>query len=94
MQQMSVRSLGWEDPLEEEVAAHPVFLPGKSHGLAVLGLSCSIQIPSFDMGSCSLIRYQTQAPCIGSVERGGLALEPPGKSPELLPSCKTVTLSP
>ena len=36
-----VRSLGWEDPLEESMATHssiregngnPVFLPGKSHG--------------------------------------------------------------
>ena len=26
-----VRSLGQEDPLEEEVATHSVFLPGKSH---------------------------------------------------------------
>ena len=36
---MWVRSLGWEDPLEEEMAIHsskwqstPVFLPGESHG--------------------------------------------------------------
>ena len=30
-----VQSLGWEDPLEEEMATHsitPVILPGKSHG--------------------------------------------------------------
>ena len=27
-----VRSLGWEDPLEEEMAPPPVFLPRKSHG--------------------------------------------------------------
>ena len=27
-----VRSLGWEDPLEKEVATHSVFLPGESHG--------------------------------------------------------------
>ena len=27
-----VPSLGWEDPLEEEMAAHSVFLPGESHG--------------------------------------------------------------
>ena len=31
-QEMRVRSLGWEDPLEEEMAPTPVFLPGKSHG--------------------------------------------------------------
>ena len=29
MQETRVRSLGWEDPLEKEMA---VFLPGKSHG--------------------------------------------------------------
>jgi len=27
-----VRSLDWEDPLEEEMATTPVFLPGTSHG--------------------------------------------------------------
>ena len=25
-------ALGWEDPLEEDMAITPVFLPGKSHG--------------------------------------------------------------
>ena len=29
---MQVRSLGGEDPLEEGMAAHSVFLPGESHG--------------------------------------------------------------
>ena len=32
MQEMWVQSLGQEDPLEEEMATTPVFLPGKSHG--------------------------------------------------------------
>ena len=32
MQETWVRSLGWEDPLEKEMAAHSVLLPGKSHG--------------------------------------------------------------
>ena len=27
-----VRSLGWEDPLEEGMQPTPVFLPGESHG--------------------------------------------------------------
>ena len=27
-----VPSLGWEDPLEKEMATHSVFVPGKSHG--------------------------------------------------------------
>ena len=31
MQEMWVQSLGQEDPLEEEMATTPVFLPGKSH---------------------------------------------------------------
>ena len=31
-QKMWVQSLGWEDPLEEEMATHAVFLPGESHG--------------------------------------------------------------
>ena len=29
---MWVQSLGWEDPLEEEMATTPGFLPGKRHG--------------------------------------------------------------
>ena len=29
---MWVQSLGWEDPLEEEMATHSSILPGKSHG--------------------------------------------------------------
>ena len=32
MQEMQVQSLGRKDPLEEEMAATPVLLPGKSHG--------------------------------------------------------------
>ena len=28
----AVRSLGWENPLEKEMATTPVFLSGKSHG--------------------------------------------------------------
>ena len=32
MQETWVRSLGWEDPLEKEMAPTPVFLPGESHG--------------------------------------------------------------
>ena len=30
--EIQVRSLGWEDPLEEGIAATPVFLPGEFHG--------------------------------------------------------------
>ena len=32
MQEMLVPSLGWEDPLEKEMATTPAFLPGKFHG--------------------------------------------------------------
>ena len=32
VQETQVRSLGWEDPLEKEMATTPVFLPGESHG--------------------------------------------------------------
>ena len=32
MQKPRVGSLGWEDPLEEEIATHSVLLPGESHG--------------------------------------------------------------
>ena len=32
VQETWVRSLGGEDPLKKEMAAHPVFLPGESHG--------------------------------------------------------------
>ena len=31
-QEKWVRFLGQEDPLEEGMATHPVFLPGESHG--------------------------------------------------------------
>ena len=32
IQETWVQSLGWEDPLEEEMQPTPVFLPEKSHG--------------------------------------------------------------
>ena len=32
LRETRVRSLGREDPLEKEMAIHPVLLPGKSHG--------------------------------------------------------------
>ena len=36
-QEIQVRSLGWEDPLEEEMATTPVSLPGECHGQRNLG---------------------------------------------------------
>ena len=35
-QEMQIRSLGWEDPLEEGRQPTPVFLPGKSHDQRIL----------------------------------------------------------
>ena len=32
MRETRVQSLGWEDPLEKEMAAHSILLPGKFHG--------------------------------------------------------------
>ena len=32
VQETRVSSLGGEDPVEEGMATHPVFLPGESHG--------------------------------------------------------------
>ena len=32
MQETQVQSLGWEDPLKEEVTIHSEFLPGEYHG--------------------------------------------------------------
>ena len=32
VQETWVQSLGWEDPLEKEMAIHSSILPGKSHG--------------------------------------------------------------
>ena len=32
MQETWVRALGWEDPLEKEMAIHSSTVPGKSHG--------------------------------------------------------------
>ena len=52
MQQMLVRSLGLEDPLEEEMATHPVFLPGKSHGLWlcwVLVAACKLLVVTWGL---------------------------------------------
>ena len=40
MRETRVRALGWEDPLEKEMATTPVLLPGQSHGLrSVAGYS-------------------------------------------------------
>ena len=36
MQETWIQSLGQEDPLEEEMATPPVFLPGESHGQRIL----------------------------------------------------------
>ena len=42
VQETRVQSLGWEDPLEKEMATTPVFLPGEFHGQRSL-VGCSPQ---------------------------------------------------
>ena len=42
MQEMQIRSLGWDDPMEKEMETHPVFLRGKSHGQKS-PMGCSLQ---------------------------------------------------
>ena len=37
VQELQVRYLGWEDPLEERMATHSVFLPEESYGQRSLG---------------------------------------------------------
>ena len=37
MQELQVRPLGWEDPLEEGMELTPVFLPGEPHGQRAVG---------------------------------------------------------
>ena len=32
MREIWIQSLGWEDPLEKEMATHSSILPGESHG--------------------------------------------------------------
>ena len=32
VRETQIQSLGWEDPLEKEMAIHSSILPGKSHG--------------------------------------------------------------
>ena len=36
LQETQIQSLGWEDPLEEDMATHSIFLPGESHGQRTL----------------------------------------------------------
>ena len=36
MQETQVLSLGWEDPLEKEMATHSIFLHGEFHGQRTL----------------------------------------------------------
>ena len=36
VQETQIGFLSWEDPLKEEMATHPGFLPGESHGQSSL----------------------------------------------------------
>ena len=78
MRETWVRSLGWEDPLEKEMATHSSILPGKSHGWRrLVGYSprgCKEsdmseqltpplhQVLLWDVGSNSLTRDWTWSP--------------------------------
>ena len=55
----SVWSLGWEDPLEEEMAPTSVFLPGKFHGLgSLVGYSsCQLQRVSHNWATENTYTY-------------------------------------
>jgi len=43
MQETQVRSLGWEYPLKEGTATHPVFLPGEFCEQRSLNTSCMMK---------------------------------------------------
>ena len=49
MQETQVRSQGWEDPLEEEIAAHSSILPEKSHGQRSLADYSPMGLKELDM---------------------------------------------
>ena len=48
-QKMWVRSLGWEDPLEKEMATHSSGLTGKPHGQSSLGVIIQEVTKEWDM---------------------------------------------
>ena len=61
MQETWVQSLGWEDPLEEEMATHsPIFLPGESRGQrSLVGYSpwgCKSRVWLSDWGCMHWVR--------------------------------------
>ena len=49
MQETQVPFLGWEYPLEKEMATHSVFLPGESHGQRRPGRLQSMGLQELDM---------------------------------------------
>ena len=49
MQETWVQYLGQEDPLEKEMVATPVFLPGESHGQRSLAGYSSLGCKELDM---------------------------------------------
>ena len=58
MQETQVLSLGWEEPLEKEMATHSVSLPGKSHGQRSL-VSCSSWGPK-ELGMTERLIHSTE----------------------------------
>ena len=49
MQETQVRSQGWKDPLEEEIAAHSSILPEKSRGQRSLADYSPMGLKELDM---------------------------------------------
>ena len=74
MQETWVRSLGWEDPLEKEVATHFSILPGKFHGQRSLACcspwGCKRVIYDFaklNSKCCALLSISLEGCCCCSV---------------------------
>ena len=61
IQETQVRSLGWEDPLEEQMQPTQVFLPEKSHGQRSL-LGCK-ELDTTELTCKTLQLYLNQPMC-------------------------------
>ena len=75
---MKFQSLGWEDPLEEGMATHSVFLPGESHGQRSLAgynlLGCRVEHNGSDLActcvyvyNCHFAIWQRLAHCKSTI---------------------------
>ena len=65
MQKMQqVGSLSWEDPLEEDMATTPVFLPGESHGQRSLAGYSPWGLKELDMTSTHFKLWELACPAL------------------------------